>query len=87
MEFIDRPHMSDLILAELLTDEEYYSQFTTAPDDGIHKTAFEQAMSCFHDGAYTFDIVDVIIAATSNALNVKLNIFDEGKGHKPNIKF
>ena len=46
------------------------------------KSAFEQATSYFCDGIYTSDIVDVIIAATPNALNVKLNIFDEGKKHK-----
>ena len=39
-------------------------------------------MSYFCDGVYTSGIVDVIIAATLNALNVKLNIFDEGKQHK-----
>ena len=77
--------MSDLILAELLTDEEHYSQFTTTPEDGIHKTAFEQAMSYFRDGVYTSDIIDVIIAAILNALNLKLNVFDEGKEHKLKI--
>ena len=82
MEFIDQPHMSDFILAELLTDEEYYSQFTTTPQDGIPKSVFEQATSHFHDGVYTSDIVDVIIVATPNALNVKLNIFDERKQYK-----
>ena len=65
---IDRDHIGDAIVAEFMQNEEKYTGFSSS------QNLFQDLVNYMREGVYSNDIVDVMIPATANAINVVLNI-------------
>ena len=61
------------ILTELITRKDYYMQFLT----GSSRSMLADALDYLHNAQYGNDVVDVIIPATSNALTVRMFIYEK----------
>ena len=66
---IDRVHIRDAIIAEFMQNEEKYRGFSSS------QNLFQDLVNYTQDGVYSNDIVDVMIPATANAINIVLNIY------------